>query len=334
MANEMRHSPPPQQRGHESGENTSGRHQQPAASKKGSKRKTLHRLHRAPSNSDIPAHQKVQRRFGVATLCAAGLVVVVVSGGVGAAMAFAVQAHESAVSITAAAATAVQQPTTNLTAGSIEQVAAAVVPSVVQLETDRGNQSEQGSGIVLTADGLVMTNAHVVAAEVAGPDDLGGARAVMSWADGRTAPFSVVGSDPTDDIAVVRAQGVSGLTPITLGSSSNLRVGEQVVAVGCPLGLDGTVTSGIISALHRPVYTVDSTNHATALDTVQTDAPINPGNSGGALVDMKGHLIGMTSAIMTLSDWPAAQSGSIGLGFAIPVDHAKRIADGLIANGG
>jgi len=109
----------------------------------------------------------------------------------------------------------------------MEQVAAAVVPSVVRLETDLGGQSEQGAGIVLTADGLIMTNAHVVAARDADPDYLGEARTVVSWSGKRTAPFSVVASDPTSDIAVVRAQGVSGITSIALGSSSNLRVGAQ-----------------------------------------------------------------------------------------------------------
>ena len=157
----------------------------------------------------------------------------------------------------------------------------------------------------------------------------------MTFADGRTAPFTVVGTDPASDIAVVRAEGVSGLTPITLGSSANLRVGQDVVAIGSPLGLEGTVTTGIVSALNRPVAAGgDASNQNTVLDAIQTDAAINPGNSGGALVNMNGELVGVNSAIATLGgDSPDAQSGSIGLGFAIPVDQAKRIADELIANG-
>ena len=126
------------------------------------------------------------------------------------------------------------------------------------------------------------------------------------------------------------------LTPITVGSSSNLRVGQDVVAVGSPLGLEGTVTTGIISALNRPVAAGgDAKNQNTVLDAIQTDAAINPGNSGGALVNMNGELIGMNSAIATLGGdaGPQAQSGSIGLGFAIPIDQAKRIADELIQNG-
>jgi putative serine protease PepD len=206
-----------------------------------------------------------------------------------------------------------------------------VVPSVVQLETDAGSEADEGSGIILTADGLIMTNNHVVsAAGNAGAANPGGPRTTVTFADGRSAPFTVVATDPTSDIAIVRAQGISGLTPITLGSSSNLRVGQQVVAVGSPLGLQGTVTTGVISALHRPVSSVtDGAKQATPFDAIQTDAPINPGNSGGALVNMNGQLIGIPSAIATLSTPTGSQSGSIGLGFAIPIDQAKRVADEL-----
>jgi putative serine protease PepD len=221
-----------------------------------------------------------------------------------------------------------------------------------------GRASEEGSGIILSADGLILTNNHVVAASQAGPPGpkppgpltpaptkpgtppadpaAGGPKTLVTFADGRTAPFTVVGTDPATDIAVVRAQGVSGLTPIALGSSASLRVGQDVVAIGSPLGLEGTVTTGIVSALNRPVAAGgDATNQNSVLDAIQTDAAINPGNSGGALVNMRGELVGVNSAIATLggSDSPDSQSGSIGLGFAIPVDQAKRVADELIANG-
>jgi putative serine protease PepD len=158
----------------------------------------------------------------------------------------------------------------------------------------------------------------------------------VTFNDGRTSQFTVVGTDPASDIAVVRATGISGLTPITLGSSSNLRVGQSVVAVGSPLGLEGTVTNGIVSALNRPVSTAgDTSNQNTVLDAIQTDAAINPGNSGGALVNMNGELIGLNSAIATMGGGGSTdpQSGSIGLGFAIPVDQAKRIADELVSTG-
>jgi len=227
-------------------------------------------------------------------------------------------------------------PAASLPAGTVEQVAAKVVPSVVKLEVDVGKQSEEGSGVILSSDGLILTNNHVVSAAKDGPGAAGGAQTKVTFADGRTMGFTVVGTDPSSDIAVVRAQDASGLTPITLGSSGNLRVGQDVVAVGSPLGLEGTVTTGIISALNRPVAAGgDAQNQNTVLDAIQTDAAINPGNSGGALVNMNGELVGVNSAIATLGGdaGPQAQSGSIGLGFAIPVDQAKRIADELIQNG-
>jgi putative serine protease PepD len=244
------------------------------------------------------------------------------------------------------------------TPGSVEQVSAKVLPSVVKIQIDSGQSREEGSGIVLSSDGLILTNNHVVAAVAdtatdQGPtaDDGGpfgqlpggrssgggGVQATVTLSDGRTAPFTVVGTDPADDVAVIRVQNLSGLTPITIGSSKDLKVGQNVVAVGSPLGLQGTVTTGIISALNRPVATGDEqTGQHSVMSAIQTDAAINPGNSGGALVDMNGDLIGVNSAIASMGggqDSPGAQAGSIGLGFAIPVDQAKRIADELVATG-
>ena len=264
---------------------------------------------------------------------AGALAVAIVSAGIGGGVALVAQPHGPAAGSSSLTGAAPSVPAASLPAGSVEQVAAKVVPSVVKLETYMGKQSEEGSGIILTSDGLIMTNNHVVAAAKGGAN---GPQTTVTFADGRTAPFTVVGTDPSSDIAVIRAQGVSGLTPITVGSSANLRVGQDVVAVGSPLGLEGTVTTGIISALNRPVAAGgDAGNQNTVLDAIQTDAAINPGNSGGALVNMNGELVGMNSAIATLGadSSPAAQSGSIGLGFAIPIDQAKRIADELIATG-
>ena len=281
-------------------------------------------------------HASAGRRDGFrspASLFAAGLAVAVVSAGIGGAVALSVPPTlVGMVTPAPAPAAAATQPVANTPAGSIEQVAAKVVPSVVQLETDLGNEVGEGSGIILTADGLIMTNNHVVSPTGdAGP---GGSRTTVTFADGRRAPFAVVGTDPTSDIAVVRAQGISGLAPITLGTSSNLRVGQQVVAVGSPLGLASTVTSGIISALHRKVSPGgEPTTQTTPFEAIQTDAPMNPGNSGGALVNMSGQLIGVNSAMATLAASAGSPTGSIGLGFAIPVDQAKRVADALIATG-
>jgi putative serine protease PepD len=207
--------------------------------------------------------------------------------------------------------------------GSVAAVSAKVLPSVVKIQIKQGQQGEEGSGIVLSADGLILTNNHVVAAANARPapgsDDQSGPfgglmpggrapsgfgqndaapTATVTFSDGKTVPFEVVGADPADDIAVIRAQGVSDLTPIEIGSSKDLQVGENVVAIGSPLGLQGTVTTGIISSLNRPVTTGDeSTGQHSVMNAIQTDAAINPGNSGGALVDMDGKLIGVNSAI-------------------------------------
>lgn len=314
------------------------------------------------------ANPAPRRRSRAVALTAGALAIAAVSAGMGGLVAtMAAPDGRVVTTITSAAPNGRSVPAANAPIGSVEQVAAKVVPSVVKLETKMGRQSEEGSGIVLSADGLILTNSHVVSAAKApkspapgapglpgrsgapgapgqgGPGGLPGipglpASAVtttVTFADGRTAAFTVIGTDPATDIAVVRAEGVSGLTPITLGSSADLRVGQDVVAVGSPLGLEGTVTTGIVSALNRPVSAGgDANNQNTVLDAIQTDAAINPGNSGGALVNMAGELVGVNSAIATLGgDSPDAQSGSIGLGFAIPVDQAKRIADELVSSG-
>src|SRR5262249_41773470 len=147
--------------------------------------------------------------------------------------------------------------------------------------------------------------------------------------DGRTAPAQIVGRDPTSDIAVVKAQNMSGLVPLPLGNSDSVRVGQQVVAIGSPLGLGGTVTTGIVSALNRAV-SVGRDNgpngeSSEVLNAIQTDAAINPGNSGGPLVDIEGRLIGINTAIASLGS--SDSGGSVGLGFSIPINQAKRIAE-------
>ena len=283
------------------------------------------------------------------TLIAGAAVVAVVGGGLGAATMGAVSlAHDKpAAKLPIAQAPLTPQPAAKAPAGSVEQVAAKVMPSVVKLQIDMGGQGDTGSGIVLSADGLILTNNHVVApaagtdqgAEPAFSDSTGGGgiTKTVTFSNGQTAPFTVVGTDPSGDLAVVRAQGVSGLTPIAIGSSKDVKVGEQVVAIGSPLGLQGTVTNGIVSALNRPVAAGDGGgSNVSVIDAIQTDAAINPGNSGGALVNMNGELIGVNSAIASMGGGDSSgggQSGSIGLGFAIPADQAKRIADELVSTG-
>ena len=210
--------------------------------------------------------------------------------------------------------------------GSVEQIAAAVLPSAVQIVGARG----EGSGIVLSADGLIMTNNHVLAAGAGG-----GLRAVFT--DGQVVPVALVGTAPAADIAVLRASGASGLLPAMLGDSDQLRQGQPVVAVGSPLGLSGTVTTGVVSALRRPVAAGGSSGgQDTVIDAVQTDAAINPGNSGGPLVDSASRVIGVNTAIASLASGSGSgggEGGSIGLGFAIPINQARRIATELVDTG-
>ena len=210
--------------------------------------------------------------------------------------------------------------------GSIEAAAQAALDSVVSIQvvTDRGTGS--GSGSVLSSDGLVLTNQHVVAEA-----DQPGARMSVLLNDGTTHSAQYVAGHGPSDIAVIRVEGVNNLRPISLGDSSKVSVGQEVVAVGSPLGLTSTVTSGIVSALNRPVGVSGAGGESTVIDAIQTDAAINPGNSGGALVDLDGNLIGVPSVIA--SNGGGDQAGSIGLGFAIPVNQARRIADELIDNG-
>ena len=218
-------------------------------------------------------------------------------------------------------------PVANLPNSSVEQVAQRVTPSVVQLRVRGARVAGEGSGIVLSADGLILTNNHVVEPAANGGD----LSAVFQ--DGRSVPVRIIGRAPSFDLAVVRAQSVDGLTPAQLGSSGNARVGQEVVAIGSPLGLSGTVTSGIISALNRPVRAGgEGSGQDTVLDALQTDAAINPGNSGGPLTDMQGRVIGINTAIASLG-FGNGQAGSIGLGFAIPIDQARRIANELVNNG-
>ncbi|KWX68378.1 S1C family serine protease [Mycobacterium sp. NAZ190054] len=275
------------------------------------------------------------KRPRTAALAAGAVVIAMISGGIGGGVAMLVHPDHSAGGISASGA-APSVPAASAPAGSVEAVAAKVVPSVVKLEVNQGRASEEGSGVILSSDGLILTNNHVVATAAGNAGGTGGrAQTKVTFSDGATAEFTVIGVDPSSDIAVVRARNVSGLTPITIGSSADLRVGQDVVAIGSPLGLEGTVTTGIISALNRPVAAGgDARNQNTVLDAIQTDAAINPGNSGGALVNMNGELVGINSAIATLgADAGGPQGGSIGLGFAIPVDQAKRIADEIIQTG-
>jgi putative serine protease PepD len=268
------------------------------------------------------------RKKGRAGLVAGMVAVALVSGGIGGATgAYLANGQNGGGGDVTLGQTAGTAPVVKAEPGTIQAVAEKVLPSVVTIEVAGSGVEGEGSGVVISEDGLILTNNHVAAAA--------GRKAAVNvvFSDGSTAQATLVGADPVSDIAVIRAEK-TGLTPISLGTSANLAVGQQIVAVGSPLGLDGTVTTGIISSLNRPVSTSgESGNQDSVIDAIQTDAAINPGNSGGPLVDMNGSLIGVNTAIATLGGSEGAQSGSIGLSFSIPVDQAMRVARQLIDTG-
>jgi putative serine protease PepD len=220
---------------------------------------------------------------------------------------------------------------------TVAKAAQKILPSVVTISEESRQESGIGSGAVIRSDGYILTNNHVVSGAA------NGGRLSVTLQDGRTFAATVVGTDPSSDLAVIKI-AAAGLTAATFGNSDALSIGELVVAVGSPLGLTGTVTSGIVSAVHRPVRTGDSTvqnDQNAVLDAIQTDAPINPGNSGGPLVNSKGEIIGVNSAIATVNGSRGGnpfgggqdQSGNIGVGFAIPGNYASSIATELINTG-
>lgn len=268
---------------------------------------------------------------GRTALVAGAVALALVSGGIGGA----VGAWSADGGSSGTVTNALNAPRTNATqtanapAGTVQAVAQKVLPSVVQIQVTGARAEGEGSGIVLSSDGLILTNNHV--ATGAGADG----KITVAFSDGSTASATLVGADPMSDIAVIKVEGRTDLTPIELGNSDDVQVGQSVVAIGSPLGLAGTVTSGIVSALNRPVSTSGETgNQNSVIDAIQTDAAINPGNSGGALVNMDGQLVGINTAIATLGgDAAGQQGGSIGLGFAIPVDQARRVADELVQTG-
>ncbi|MGH3823957.1 MAG: S1C family serine protease [Pseudonocardiaceae bacterium] len=219
------------------------------------------------------------------------------------------------------------QPTIQRPAGSVAAVAGRVLPAVASLEFRVGDQGGFGSAVVIDSHGYLLTNNHLVAPAASIPQ----ATLEAVFSDGTRLPARIVGRDPKTDLAVVKVE-VANPTVAQLGSSSALKQGDPVIAIGSPLGLAGTVTSGIVSAVDRPVRLEgDGSQGNAVIDAIQTDAAINPGNSGGALVDAAGAVVGINTAIRTLS--ASEGGGSIGLGFAIPIDTARMIAQELIRTG-
>ncbi|WP_433297589.1 S1C family serine protease [Actinoplanes sp. CA-030573] len=261
---------------------------------------------------------------------AAAVLIALGAGGVGAATALAFDDNGSNPTVP----TSNSSVTRVVDRSSLAQIAATVQDSVVSITTESG----EGSGVILSADGYIVTNNHVVATAQ-------GDTVTVIFADGKKAQAKIMGTDPRTDLAVVKASGVSGLHAATFGSSAKMQVGDTVLAIGSPLGLEGSVTAGIISAKDRTIESSgeeqqtpqnpfgngnqqqQSSGSTTMSGLLQTDAPINPGNSGGALVNTNGEVIGINSAIATQGQ----SSGNIGLGFAIPSDKASQVANALMA---
>jgi putative serine protease PepD len=273
-----------------------------------------------------PGRPGRSRKFVLAG--AAAVLIALGAGGVGAATALAFDNGGS----TPAVQTANSSVTRVVDRSSLAQIAAGVQDSVVSITTQNG----EGSGVVLTADGFIVTNNHVVATAQ-------GETVTVIFADGKKSSAKIVGTDPRTDLAVVKVDGASGLQAAKFGSSAKMEVGDTVLAIGSPLGLEGSVTAGIVSAKDRTIQSSSEGDQqgapfgggssqqqgssTTMSGLLQTDAPINPGNSGGALVNTNGDVIGINSAIATQGQG----SGNIGLGFAIPSDKASQVADALMA---
>jgi putative serine protease PepD len=200
----------------------------------------------------------------------------------------------------------------------VSAVVDKVMPSVVEVTTRTGSSQGVGSGVVVSADGRVMTNYHVIA---------GAREIVITFADGSQAPARVVGGDQQSDLALLQAEGVTDLTPAALGDSSSVGVGDSVIAIGSPAGLQGTVTTGIISAVDRDVSISSGRGGGVSYKALQTDASINQGNSGGPLFDGAGRVIGINSAIYSPVSGADGSAGSVGIGFSIPINTAKSVVE-------
>jgi putative serine protease PepD len=278
--------------------------------------------HAAPATSTPERPRRGGRlRIGLAGLVAGA----VIGGGAGAGVATLVDDPATTAGTSASAQNVViENPETATTATA---AAAKAAPSVVTIYVAGAGGSGSGSGVVLTADGYVLTNNHVVADS---------STVQVRTADGALYDAEIVGTDAASDLAVLRLAGAEDLTPATFADSDEVQVGDVAVAIGAPLGLSNTVTDGIISATGRAVATGGTPDEATVIDAIQTDAAINPGNSGGALVNGAGEVVGINTAIATVAGGVPggqAQSGNIGVGFAIPSNHAERVAREIVETG-
>jgi putative serine protease PepD len=272
---------------------------------------------------------------GIAKRIATGAVVLLLMLGSGATGALLVEGNDDDTPANVARTTPTVENTASEPATQqLAKVAEAVQPSVVSIQVTSRGGSGDGSGFILHDDGTIVTNNHVIAS--AANSTTGSIQ--VKFSDGTTAPAKIVGRDPSTDIAVIKVDNIPNLVAASLGTSASLHVGDTVLALGSPLGLEGSVASGIVSALHRSVelggedselFGQQQTTRSIVADAIQTDAAINPGNSGGPLVDINGKVVGVNTAIASLGGG-GSQSGSIGVGFAIPIDEVQSVAEQLI----
>ncbi|MER8222900.1 trypsin-like peptidase domain-containing protein [Streptomyces sp. NPDC094143] len=281
------------------------------------------------TRAPIPGTEQ-RRRRGRKTLVLGAVVLALVSGGIGGLVGTYLERNGGVGTVELPQA---GKEAAGRDADSVAGIAGRALPSVVTLHVSGSGEQGTGTGFVLDTRGHILTNNHVVR-----PAGTSG-EITVTFNGGETAKAELVGRDSGYDLAVVKVKGVSGLTPLPLGNSDNVQVGDPVVAIGAPFDLAGTVTSGIISAKQRPITAGGEKgdgSDVSYVDALQTDAPINPGNSGGPLLDSKARVIGINSAIRSAdsgSDLDSGQSGSIGLGFAIPINQGKRVAEELINTG-
>jgi putative serine protease PepD len=293
-----------------------------------------------PNWASLPASPAPARRLpSLGLLTTLGVIIALVAGALGAGIAVLASDNNGSgggnVDLGGGSTTSTNTGAANRSPTSVAGIAKKVLPSVVMIKIETGNgDSGAGSGFI-TKGGYIITNNHVVAQVANG----GHMQVVFNDDQKTTSSATVVGRDPSSDVAVIKPGTTNNLPALELGNSDDIAVGDPVIAIGSPLGLSGTVTTGIVSALNRPVQTQDESGAADAavLNAIQTDAAINPGNSGGPLVDAQGRVIGIDSAIATLSGGQGfgggEQGGNIGVGFAIPVNQVKRVAEQLINHG-
>ncbi|SCE18591.1 putative serine protease PepD [Streptomyces sp. DvalAA-14] len=271
-----------------------------------------------------------RRRRGAGLVIVAAAVAALVAGGVGGAVGYnAAKNNDNSGSTTVSApkdAAALNRAPT-----SVAGIASKALPSVVTIKASGSQESGTGTGFVFDTQGHILTNNHVVAPAA------NGGKLTVTFSNGKTFDADVIGRAQGYDVAVIKLKnpGSVKLTPLPLGNSDNAAVGDATIAIGAPFGLSGTVTTGIVSAVHRPVASSDGEGSAASyMSAIQTDASINPGNSGGPLLNANGAVIGIDSAIQPGgTSEPGTQGGSVGLGFAIPINQARRVADQLIKTG-